>query len=374
MLIVDAHQDLAWNMLTFGRDYCLSAEQIRRLEEGSVAAQVNDDTVLGWPDYQRGCVGVIIASLFAAPSRFKDGDWDIQCYQTIDQAFNLYLNQLNAYKRLVDEHADKFRLIYSSDDLQEVLSGWEENSDEKINGHGENSEIVERPVGLMISMEGAECIRTPDELEEWWSRGVRWIGLAWAGNRYCGGTNEPGSLTAEGSALLESMAQVGFGMDISHMDEQATLEALNVYPGEIIASHSNAKALLKGIDNNRHLSDRVINGIIERDGVIGVVPFNAFLQVGWRKGDQREKVSLEHVVNQIDYICQIAGDAFHVGLGTDFDGGFGLQSAPQEIDTIADLVKLASLLGEKGYMSSDTHAILAGNWLNRIQKVLPGSV
>ena len=208
-------------------------------------------------------------------------------------------------------------------------------------GQPEAAQDSQPPVGLVVSMEGADCVRHPGELEDWWQLGVRLIGPAWCGNQFCGGTNEPGPLTPAGVALLEVIGQLGFGLDLSHMDEQAVLQALDIYPGALLASHSNALALVKDYSSNRHLSDRVIDGILERDGIIGIVPFNQFLKPGWKIGDRRDEVSLDWVVAQIDYICQKAGDARHVGLGTDFDGGYGLQSVPAGIDSIADLSKLA---------------------------------
>ena len=223
-------------------------------------------------------------------------------------------------------------------------------------------------------MEGAEGVRSPAELEEWYTGGLRLIGPAWAGTRFCGGTREPGPLTAEGHALLEGMAQFGFILDLSHMDEKAALQALDVYPGNIVATHANALALLKGSDSNRHLSDRVLQGLLERDGISGVVAYNGFLRADWKRGDRRDLVGLRQVAAQIDYICQMAGDARHVGLGSDFDGGFGWQSVPAEINTIADLQKLAPLLEEMGYTQADIAAILGENWIARLRATLPGSM
>jgi membrane dipeptidase len=217
-------------------------------------------------------------------------------------------------------------------------------------------------------------VRDPGELDEWWEMGVRIIGPAWAGTRFCGGTHDPGPLTKDGYGLLEGMGSLGFGLDLSHMDEQAALQALDVYPGTILASHSNAAALLKGVETNRHLSRQVIQGLIERDGVIGIVPLNGFLVPGWRPKDGRQLVSLEHVAAQIDHICQIAGDARHVGLGTDFDGGYGVQSTPREVDTIADMQKIIPLLLQRGYSPDDTAAVMGGNWLDRLQRFLPEDV
>lgn len=359
MLLVDAHEDLAWNMLTFGRDYTLAAEETRQLEQGSEAPQHNGDTLLGYPDYQRGQVAVVFATLFAAPTRRRYGDWDRLCYTTGEQAYSLYNTQLDAYYRLTDEHPEKFRLITQLDHLEEVLEHWEKLDEQ------------EHPVGLVILMEGAEGVRYIDELEEWWERGVRLIGPAWASTRFCGGTGEPGPLTKEGYTLLEAMSDYGFVLDLSHMDEKAALQALDFYPGKIVVTHANAVALLKGTESNRFLSDRLIRGLIDRDGIIGVVPFNRFLVSGWTANNGREVVSLDHVVAQIDYIYQMAGNALHVGIGTDFDGGFGLQGAPSGIDTIADLQKLAPLLADRSYPDDDITGILGGNWLQMLKKSLP---
>lgn len=359
MLIIDAHQDLAWNMLTFGRDYNRSAAETRQLERDSPAPTLNDDTMLGWPDYQAGRVAVVFATLFCAPERRRLGEWDTQVYRTPTQARQLYSAQLDAYHRLVDTRPDHFRLVADKSALEGVIAHWEDEQQE------------EHPVGLVILMEGAEGVQEPAELETWWQRGVRLVGPAWAGTRFCGGTREPGPLTQEGFALLAGMADYGFTLDLSHMDEQAALQALDIYPAAIVVSHANALALLKGSESNRHLSDRVLNGLIERDGIVGLVPYNRFLVAGWAPEDGREAVPIDRLVAQIDYICQLAGNARHAGIGTDFDGGFGLQSAPTGIDTIADLQKLTSLLAEKGYTQYDIAAILGGNWLSLLQRTLP---
>jgi membrane dipeptidase len=362
MLIVDAHQDLAWNMLTFGRDYTQSVITTRQRERGSEAPTHNGDTLLGWPEYQQGRVALVFATLFAAPARRKLGNWDSQSYRDEAEAHNKYSSQLDAYHRLADDHPGKFCLIQSQGDLNEIIAHWQTENEK---GH---------PVGLVILMEGAEGMRSPSELETWWARGVRIIGPAWAGTRFCGGTHEPGPLTPEGYALLDVMAGLNFALDISHMDEKAVLQTLDSYPGTIIASHANAAVLLKGQESNRFLSDRVIQGLLERDGIIGVVPYNRFLVPGWTIQNGRQIVTLEHVVGQIDYICQIAGDARHVGIGSDFDGGFGLQSVPAEIDSIADLGKIGNMLTEKGFTEEEIAAVMSQNWLNFLTDQLPEGV
>lgn len=361
-IIIDGHQDLAWNMLNFQRDYVRSVAETRQQEKGSWIPDANGDSLLGWPEYQSGRVAVIFSALFGMPMRLKRAAWDSQVYITAQQAHKLYRRQLERYYQLVDEAPAQFRLIKTCQDLDEVIRDWEDTSKPA------------HPVGMVISMEGAEGIRAPAETEEWWEMGLRVIGPAWAGTRFCGGTNEPGPLTKEGYQLLESMADCGFILDLTHMDVRATLQALDTYPKGIIASHSNAHRLLRGLETNRHLPDEVIRGLIERDGIIGVNFYNGFLLPNWRPGDNRQLVTLQHVIAQIDYICQMAGDALHAALGTDFEGGFGLQSVPTEIDTIADLQKLVPLLLEKGYSPQDVSHILGGNWLRFLRQTLPETI
>lgn len=356
-LIVDAHEDIAWNALTFGRDVRFSAHETRareaRLER--IAPQVNGDTLLGWPEYQQGRVAVVFATLFAAPARRRLGAWDSQCYADDEEAFARYRAQAAYYHNLVGQAPEMFRLVIDREDLEAVLRHWAE-------AEGEH------PVGLVLLMEGAEGVRTPEDLPFWWEQGVRLIGPAWAGTRFCGGTGEPGPLTEEGRVLLREMAPLGFVLDISHMDEAAVLEALDTYEGPVVATHANPQALVRR-ESNRFLSDRVLRDLAARDGVVGIVPYNRFLDGDWRMGDPR--LPLQRVVEHIDYVCQLTGSARHVGLGTDFDGGFGVQAVPAEIDTVADLQRLVPLLAQRGYSEEDIAAILGGNWLRVLRQALP---
>ena len=361
-ILVDAHADLAYNMLKYGRNYTRSAAETRQLEIGSATVVDNEDCIIGWPDYQRGQVAVVFSTLYATPIRWSSSGNKSQVYKTFDEAHKLYREQLMTYHRMTDSEPDKFRLIASSRDLNLILDHWNSPSE---NGH---------PVGMVVLMEGAECIRTLSELDEWYELGVRLIGPAWVGTRYCGGWKEPGPLTEDGKKLLSAMADHNFVLDLSHMDEQAAIEALDIYRGPIVGTHGNCLSLMLNSNSNRHFSDRIIEGIIERDGVVGVVPYNAYLKSGWTVGkNERSEVPLSYVADHIDHICQIAGDALHTGIGSDFDGGFGLQSVPPEIDTIADLQNLVSLLQARGYSETDIANIFSGNWLARLKRDLPTS-
>jgi membrane dipeptidase len=360
-LFVDSHNDLAWNMLAYNRDYTRAVSETRQLEAGSAVVEVNEDCLIGWPEYQRGEVAVVFATLYAPPIRRAPHELEKRfAYRTSDEANRLYRQQLLTYHRLTDSQHEKFSLVTSRADLKRVLDHWQTPNED---GH---------PVGLVPLMEGADGIRNPAELEEWHELGLRLIGLSWVGTRYSGGWREPGPLSAEGRTLLSAMSDYNFILDLSHMDEPAALEALDRYPGPIFATHGNCLALLPDFPSNRQFSDRVLHGVIERDGVVGVVPFNGYLKVGWTVGtSRREEVPLSTLVDHIDHICQLSGDSLHAGIGSDFDGGFGLQSVPPEIDNIADLQKIGPLLAERGYTKGDIANIFGGNWISRLQRDLP---
>jgi membrane dipeptidase len=198
------------------------------------------------------------------------------------------------------------------------------------------------------------------------------IGLAWAGTRYAGGTGEPGPLTPDGRRLLDVMADLGLILDLSHASDESFLEALDRFEGVVIASHANPRAVLRNPRRpERFLSDEMLRRLAGRGGVAGIVPFNRFLKADWDSRDGKAAVRLDAVVAAVDHVCQVTGSAAHVGLGSDFDGGFGVDGVPAEIDTIADLRKLGPALAERGYSKMDVAAILGGNWIEVLRRGLP---
>ncbi len=363
--IIDAHEDLAYNVLSFNRDYLKSAAETRALEAGTTVPGLTGNTVLGWPEYQRGQVAVIFSTLFIAPRSHAGGPWENQVFDNPAGAHRLYQRQVEYYHRLTEENPEQFRLIRSLADLQAVLQPWQ--------AQPANPPEITHPVGLVLLMEGGEGLESPRELEEWWEKGLRIFGPVWAGTRWCGGMHEKGGFTPEGRELLEVLAGLGYTLDLAHMTEQSALEALDRYEGSIVASHANARSLLHGAHGERHLTDATIRRLIERDGVMGVLPFNRFLVPEWKESDPREWVTLDHLIAHIDHICQIAGDARHAALGTDFDGGFGWPAVPLEIDTIADMQKLENLLLQRGYRQDEVQLIFNGNWQRVLERGLPAT-
>jgi membrane dipeptidase len=222
----------------------------------------------------------------------------------------------------------------------------------------------------MLALEGADPILTPDDVWWWRQQGVRQVSLAWSyGSRYAGGNAAPGPLSEDGRRLLHEMERAGLILDVSHLAEESFWQALAIFHGPVVASHSNCRALVPG---ERHLTDDMIRALAERGGVIGAVLYNRFLQAGWQIDLGKEAVTLAAVARHIDHVCQIAGSDRCSGLGSDLDGGFGRECAPAEIDTVADLHKVGAALSAAGFTAPSVEAILGGNWLRLFSASLPG--
>ena len=359
MIVVDAHEDIAYNALTFHRNYLQSALATREAEAGSQTPTYTGQCMLGLPEWFLGRVAIIFGVLFAGPTRLRKYNWSTQVYADAAEAHRVYSGQLDFYHRLSDEHS-QFALVASRADLEAVLQTWNDPMD-----------IARRRIGLVPLMEGADGIREPREAEAWMERGLRIVGLSWAGTRYAGGTGEPGPLTDDGRALLEVMGDVGLMLDLSHASEQSFFEALERFDGTVLASHSNPRAVCQPRVAERNLSDAQIRALAERGGVMGIVPYNALLKTGWAKSDGKHAATMLDVAAAIDHVCQVTGSAVHVGLGSDFDGGFGAESTPAGIDTVADLMHLDGALAERGYSPTEVEAVLGGNWIALLRRGLP---
>lgn len=351
VLIVDAHLDLAYNALRFGRDLRLPLADLRAREKKPPNGDIATVTI---PALLEGGVALVFGTLFVMPASNNTHMPENRkmVYEDADQAYAAAGAQLDYYHRLADED-ERVRLVRDSAELEEVLNSQQD---------GESPLL-----GIVPLMEGADPVRDPQELEEWYERGVRIIGPAWDDTRYAGGAWRAGEgFTREGYALMEVMADLGFILDVTHLSEKAVYEALDRYEGPVIASHSNARALVPG---QRQLDDRQIRTLAERDGVVGVVLFNRFLKAGYARTDPKESVTVADVVAHIDHICQLLGDAEHVGIGSDLDGGVGRDDIPAEMDSVADLRLIVPALAERGYGDEEIANIMGGNWLRRLRSV-----
>ena len=344
-LIIDGHEDIAWNALELGRDVLQSVYEGRAQEKDNHLGE----RLVGFPELLKGRIGLVFATTFVPPASHAKG-LDIRVIP--QDAQRLHQQQMQYYQQLT-ERTSQIRIVKTWKDVQEVLSSWDSEQPQ---------------VGLVMLMEGADGILEPEDVGAWYEEGLRIIGLSWAATRYAGGTAAPGGLTKLGRRLLKEMASLNLILDLSHLAEEAYYEAVDSYESVIIASHANPNRFLP---TDRALSDEMINRLVARDGVIGVIPYNCFLLSDWKRGQPRDKVGLSRLIEAIDTICQIAGSAQHVAIGSDFDGGFGLDSIPPELDSIADLYKIGDALSQQGYIQADIEAVLKDNWLRMLKKSLP---
>lgn len=356
MLIVDAHLDLAMNALQWNRDLLASAYTIRAQENYTPGKGRGLGTV-AFPEMRRGRIALSFATVIARSTGRTVPHVD---FASPAQAHGLGRGQLAYYQAL--ERQGHVRLISDASQLDRHMTEWA-SWDERHEERG-NSPVL--PLGFVLSMEGADPILTPDELEDWWRQGLRLIGLSHYGpGRYAGGTGTEAGLSDLGKALLADMARLNVILDLTHCSDQAFWEALDRFDGRVIASHNNCRAL---VPHQRQFSDEQIRAIAARDGVTGAAMDCWMIAPGWRHGDDNASVTLEGAVKHIDHICQLLGTARHVGIGSDLDGGFGREGSPHDLDTIADLQKIGPLLEDRGYKKEDIAAIMHGNWWSLLRR------
>ena len=359
--LIDAHEDLAWNWLCFKTDYSRPIQEIRASESGEIEKRRDGSTLFGMDAYRKGQVALVFGTFFMAPKKYSSGDWDIATFETNREYASLVSRSADYYRMLADQHPDKFRRVFNRSDLTAVLEPYKKDSSQ------------EKQVGIINLIEGAEGLGSMEELEEWWQMGARVLGPVWAGTRFCGGTLEGKAFSSEGHELLQALSSIGYILDVSHMNDVSIATSLDEYKGTVIATHANCRWLLKNPPNQRHFSEENVRRMVERGGVIGVMPYARFLRTDWDHRDPAHQVTLEDLANHVDAICQIAGSSDNAAIGTDFDGGFGWPCVPEDVNSIADMQKLASILQKRGYTLNQIEAIFHGNWERILYQALPES-
>lgn len=361
MLIVDSHLDLALNALQGNRDLLISAYTTRVLERSMRGLGRGQGTV-GFPEMRRGRVALCFATVLARSSGRPEAGID---YPTAIQANAHGKGHLAYYHAL--EREGHIRIVRDLGQLDAHVAEWR---DWDARHPGEETGPTP-PLGMVITMESADPVLEPSTLREWWDGGLRLLGPAHFGHgRYAGGTGCEEGLMDLGPTLLSEMARLRISLDLSHCSDEAFWQALSRYDGPVHASHNNCRALNP---HQRQLTDEQIRAVVGRGGVIGTVPGCWQMIPGWRNGDSNQHVKLADLVAHIDHICQIAGSARHVGIGSDLDGGVGREGFAHDLDTIADLQKIAGLLSGRGYPPADVEAVMHGNWVGWLRRAWSGA-
>ncbi|MAO16970.1 dipeptidase [Muricauda ruestringensis] len=352
MFIFDAHLDLSMNAMEWNRDLTLPVAEIREREQGMTDKPDRGKNTVSLPAMREGNIGLCMATQIA---RFVKKGSSLPGWHSQHQAWAQTQGQLAWYKTM--EAAGEMVQIKDIDGLESHLKLWK-------------SDMPKKPVGYILSLEGADSIVDLSYLEKSYESGLRAIGPAHYGpGIYAHGTDSVGGIGQKGKDLLKKVEELNIILDATHLCDKSFWETMDVYNGPVWASHNNCREL---VDHNRQFSDEQIKELISRDAVIGVA-LDAWMMVpNWVRGKSTPKemnVTLEIAVDNIDHICQLAGNTDHVGIGTDLDGAFGKEQSPYDLDTIADLQKIPDLLTKRGYTSSGIEKIMNQNFINFLKKV-----
>ena len=358
-LIIDAHLDLGWCAVSFDRDLTRTVEEIRAAEAGMTDERGRGRNVLTLPELRRAGVGIAVGTLLARAgpeqkrqSGYKRTDLD---FATPSIAYAAAHAQL-AYYRLL-ERQGHVRILRTRGELDAHWDAY-------------RAAPQTTPLGIILSMEGADPIVDVDQVREWWDVGLRAVGPAHYGrSHYAYGTGVEGPLSPAGVELLKRVQQVGMILDVTHLSDTSFWQAMELFHGPVLASHHNCRALVPG---DRQLADEQIKALIDRDAVIGVALDAWMLHAGWVRGrTQPDVVGIEAAADHIDHVCQLAGGTKHSAIGSDLDGGFGYEQTPRDLKTITDLQKLADILLARKYTDADVDAIFHGNWIRFFRAALP---
>jgi membrane dipeptidase len=366
-LLFDAHLDLSWNALSFDRDLTEPIEEINSRERGMTDSKARGNATISLGEMRRGRMAVCLATMLAharGDLRPIEGHKRISLeFRSPAAAFAIAQGQLAYYQLL--EAEGHVAILRTADELRAHWHQWE----------SDNTACADRrpPIGMILAMEGADPIVTPSQVERWFRDGLRVVGPVHYGhNQYASGTGESGPLTGQGVELLRELDRSNFILDTTHLSDPSFFQALDVFTGSVIASHQNCRALVSG---QRQFSDEQLRLLIQRDAVVGACFDNWMIVPGWKTGQTpRSDATLDRIADHVDYICQMAGNHRHVGIGTDLDGGYGSEQSPIEIETVADVQKFAAILERRGYTSAAMNDIFYGNWLRFFSEHLPATV
>jgi membrane dipeptidase len=364
MLIFDAHLDLAMNALEWNRDLRRPLDEIRQRERGLTDKPDRGNGTVSLPEMRRGGIGLCVATQIA---RYVKPGNPLPGWHSPEQAWAQTQGQLAWYRAM--EEAGQMVQIKDAAGLARHLQLWQAGVEASAGPHTQNRELS-APIGYILSLEGADSIITLNHLERSYAQGLRAVGPAHYGpGIYAQGTDATGGLGQRGRELLKEMERLGIILDVTHLCDESFWEALDHFQGRIWASHSNCRAL---VPHSRQFSDEQIKVLIERGAVIGSALDAWMLVPGWVRGKTTPEAAglkLERLVDHIDHICQLAGNAAHCGIGSDLDGAFGREQTPADLDTIADLSRPVTMLSAHNYSAEQIELIMHGNFVRFLQEV-----
>ena len=320
-MIVDGHLDIAWNALAEGRGFDRAPVRNYLVSRQALAA---------------AGVGLVFPTIFSQPPTSLPGmDPPTLLYRTPGEAELMGLAQLGYYRSI------RLRLIHTASELRRYVGSWKPGD-----------------LAGVLLMENADAIVSPSAVGAWAARGLRLVGPAWMRTRYCGGSGAPGGLTDDGRNLLAEMATHGMILDLSHMADRSMRDSFEAWSGPMVSTHAGARALNPG---QRQLPDWAIREVGRRDGIVGISFYAGHL-------NPAGKASAHDIARHALHYARVSGDARHVGLGSDLDGGFGADEAA--IRSMSGMAAIRKAL-LRHFGPNDADGIMGRNWLRLLESALP---
>ena len=220
-------------------------------------------------------------------------------------------------------------------------------------------------LGIILAAEGLGFLHgNPEQLEAWHAAGLRMASLTWNGdNQLASGQGvRSGGVSPAGRAVLQRMGELGIVLDVSHLGEEAFWQAMDAFPGVVIASHSNVRALC---DHPRNLTDDQIRALACRGGLIGLNAYPRYVDV--------KAPNLERYLDHATYLAERVG-VEHVAFGFDFTSylpptvveSLGDPAGLQPLPGLAgpeDIPNLLEGLRRRGFSEKEIRALAWDNWL-----------
>ena len=259
------------------------------------------------------------------------------------RAYAITREWFDKWNRLIDQHPGWFLRIDECADLARAKK--------------------EQKIGIMLGMQDANHLRDLDDIDAFYKMGQRLTQLTYnSPNRLgagCKAASDRG-LTGFGQAVVTRMNALGMAIDVSHCGERTTLDAIAASKSPVLITHSNCKALARGVP--RCKTDEAIVAAARKGGVIGLTGVRHFVRAG-------DPVTIEDALDHFDHAVKIAGIE-HVGLGSDTDlNGRGPGADIAGLNHVDRVYELTEGLIRRGYTDKHIGLILGGNFQRALQQI-----
>src|SRR5664279_3935792 len=217
MFITDAHLDLSMNAMEWNRDLTRPLSEINERERGLTDKPDRGNATVSLPELRKANIGLVVATQIA---RYVSPSNPLPGWHSPEQAWAQTQGQL-AWYRAMEESGEMIQIINLTS-LQKHVALWNDDNDKQ-----------QKPIGYILSLEGADSLIKIDYVERAWNYGLRALGPAHYGEgRYANGTDSCGLMHANGIALLKEMERLNIILDATHLCDDAFWQALDNFHGQ----------------------------------------------------------------------------------------------------------------------------------------------